>query len=58
MVSRRMRSEGRAAHTRQTTCASERLVDNHELNWEDNMEISIKFVKCVGLVHMADGRDL
>jgi len=53
-----MRSIGRVARMRQMICASERLVDNHELNWQDNMEISIKFVKCVGLVRTADGRDL
>jgi len=53
-----MRSVGRVARMRQTICAAERLVDNHELKWEDDMEISIKCVKCVGLVLMAEGRDL
>lgn len=53
-----MRSVRHVARMRRTICASERVVDEHELNWEDNMEISIKFGKCVGLVQMADGREM
>jgi hypothetical protein len=53
-----MRCVGHVARMRQTICASEFLVDKHELNWEGNMEISTECVKCVGLVHMAGDRDL